>query len=197
MKAVKNLIFTVLASAILIVTLGLFFSSASGDAVIPRQFFAARLRAADDSRNMARLINDSLQNLKKIDEYQRQGAVSSALDLLQFEINTATDRQEAASLLANQLEQMARTTAEMDPAAAERLAVEAVTTGVAMVSTMINYNDSLNQLFTGIQARLTGAPSEVNVSAVLAEINADAEAINRLSTSFNGLLDDFDSRYVK
>ena len=84
MKTAKNLIITVLTSAVLVVAIGLVFSSASGDAVIPRQFFDAKIGAANASKNLMRLMDDSLTNLNKVNELERERAFSPALEIVNF-----------------------------------------------------------------------------------------------------------------
>ena len=197
-KIIKNLILTVLTSAVLIAALGLLFSSVNGDAVVPRQFFEARVKAAETSKNLARLVNDSLLNLNKISELERKSEAEQALDLIHFEIENSRERQNSAVLLSNELEQMARATANMDPAKAERLAVEAVTTGVATVSQLISYNDLLGNLLVVLQERINNGTvmSPDPITNIVGQMNDSAMEINRLSDRFNDLLEDFDKKFV-
>ena len=198
-KTIKTLILTVLTSAVLIVAVGLFFSSVNGDAVVPRQFFESRVKAADSARNLARLVNDSLLNLNKIKELEKDSKISPALDLIRFEIENSQERQSVAVILAQNLELMAHSTAQMSPDKAERLAVEAVSTGVAMVSQLVSYNDLLNQLLVILQNKLNNGETLASsqTAPIIDQMNILASEVNNLAVKFNDLTEEFDNKYIK
>lgn len=164
---------------------------------IPRSFFDTRLQAAGAANNLATLINNSLANLRKIEEFEVNNSNDQALDMVTFEVGQKQEKQNAAVLLASNLEQMAQAAMEITSSNARALAIEAVTSGVSMVSRIVSYNNSLDQLFAAIQTKIvTGAPpTNVNIRALLASINSDGKAINDLNNTFNAALTKFDERY--
>ncbi len=164
---------------------------------VPKAFFAARLQAAGAANNVAVLINNSLANLSRIEQFEQNNSNAQALELLSFEIGQKQEKQNAATLLAGELESMAKAAMEISSGGARGLAIEAVTTGVSMVSRIINYNNSLDQLFASIQEKIeTGStPAGVNIRALLASINSDGQSINVLNNSFNSTLQRFDKSY--
>ncbi|PIR87828.1 MAG: hypothetical protein COU10_02485 [Candidatus Harrisonbacteria bacterium CG10_big_fil_rev_8_21_14_0_10_45_28] len=198
MKTIKNLILTVLTSAVLIVIVGLFFSSVNGEAVVPMQFFEARVKASDSAKNLAQLVDSSLLNLNKVKQWAEERKIAPALDLIQFELTNSKERQIAAITLSKSLEQMAHSTAGMSPDKAERLAVEAVSTGVNMVSQLINYNDLLNQLLVILQSKLNDGEDlgTEQISQIVNEMNSVAREINTLANKFNDLIESFDKKYI-
>jgi hypothetical protein len=170
-----------------------YFSSAS----VPRAFFESRLQAAGAANNLAVLINNSLANLQRIEQYENNNSNDQALELLSYEIDQKQEKQNAAVFLASSLEQMAQAAMTISSAGARGLAIEAVTSGVSMVSRIVSYNNSLDQLFTAIQSKLRNgsSPAGVNIRTLLATLNNDGKAINDLNNSFNAALKKFDQQY--
>jgi hypothetical protein len=191
-----HLLRTTVAS-VLVIGVGALVVSYFVAAGIPRAFFEARVQSAGAANNLAVLINNSLANLRRIEQYQKNESYGQALELLDFELSQKSDKQNAAVLLASNLETMAKAAIEIKSSGARAVAVEAVTTGVSMVSRIVNYNASMDQLFVAIQSKLqTGTvPSGVNIRTLLATINSDGQSINTLNNSFNDLLKGFDRGY--
>lgn len=197
MKAAKNLVITVLTSAVLILAMGLLFGSANGDAVISRQFFEARIRAADSSKNLVRLVEDSLKNLRTVEQMEKNRQMKPALEIVNFELTNSRERQNVAVALSGHLENMAQATNGMTPENAERLAVEAVSSGVSLVSHLITYNNLLNEVFATFQESMNnGNGASGLIGPIVDEMNAEARAINNIGARFNELLQEFDEKYV-
>lgn len=184
-------------TAIAILGVGSLVIAYVAGAGVPRAFFAARLQAAGAANNLAVLTNNSLANLKRIELLETGGSSDQALELLSFEISQKQDKQNAAVVLASNLEEMAKAGMEITSSSARGLAIEAVTAGVSMVSRIVSYNNSLDQLFSAIQAKIqSGAvPPGVNIRTLLAGINSDGKAINDLNNAFNATLEEFDKNY--
>ncbi len=184
-------------TSVLIIGVGALVISYFVAAGIPRAFFESRVQSAGAANNLAVLINNSLANLRLIEQYQKNESYVQALELLDFELSQKSDKQNAAVLLASNLETMAKAAIEIKSSGARAVAVEAVTTGVSMVSRIVNYNASMDQLFIAIQYKLqTGnTPSGTNIRTLLTAINSDGQSINTLNNSFNDLLKEFDREY--
>jgi hypothetical protein len=184
-------------TSVLVIGIGALVISYLVAAGIPRAFFAARVQSAGAANNLAVLINNSLANLHRIEQYEKNGSYGQALELLDFELSQKSDKQNAAVILASSIETMAKAAIEIKSSRARGLAVEAVTTGVSMVSRIVNYNASMDQLFIAIQSKLqTGSlPAGVNIRTLLSAINSDGQSINALNNSFNETLKEFDRGY--
>jgi hypothetical protein len=90
---------------------------------------------------------------------------------------------------------MAKTSNLINSGRARGYALQAITNSVAMVSRMISYNDSLDQLFQAIDAKINGQDSGPEARAISASLNNDAKTINQLNAEFNAQLRKFDNVY--
>lgn len=185
------------ATSVIIIGAGALIISYFMRGGVPRAFFEARLKAAGAANNLAVLINNSLNNLHRIEQFEAGNSNDQALSLVEFEIGRKQEKQSAAVLLAGYLEDMARAGMTISSSGARGLAIEAVTSGVSMVSRIVSYNSSLDQVFSAIQEKISSgsAPTGVNIRALLASVNNDGKAINDLNASFNETLRKFDQAY--
>ena len=163
----------------------------------PKDFLEARIHAIGAANNLAQLVNNSIVNLQKVDTYVRNNNDVEAQNLISFEFSQKQDKQNAAVLLATYLDQMSKAVPDISSNAASQDAVQAITSGIAMVSRIISYNSDLEQLFTAIQYKLVHHiwPTGVNVTGLTSNLNADGEAVNGLSKDFNAALARFDAEY--
>jgi hypothetical protein len=186
-------------TAVAVIVLGGFAINYLLNATIPKTFFESRIAAAGAANNLAVLINNSLANLKKIETFESANGNSQALELIEFEVGQKQDKQNSAVLLATHLDNMAKAANEIVGNRARGLAIEAVTSGVSMVSRIVSYNNSPDQLFTAIQLKISSgnSPTGTNIRALISSLNSDAKSINELNTTFNNTLKEFDSRYGK
>jgi len=170
------------------------YFTASG---VPRAFLEERIQAAGAANNAAVLINSSIENLKKIEQFEAADSNEQALDLISFEISQKQEKQNAAVLLASHLEVMANAAKDITSNRARNLAIESVTIGVSMVSRLVTYNNSVEQLFSAIQYKIINGnvPDGTNLRGLIAGINANSKSINDLSRAFNAALEEFDKNY--
>jgi hypothetical protein len=180
-------------SVIALSSLAVVFATRGG---VPRAFFEARIKAIGAANNIAVLTNNSLSNLRRIEEFEKNGSIDQANSLTEFEIGQKFEKQNAAVLLATHLDEMARAGNTISSAKARSLAISAVTTGVSLVSRIVSYNNALDQVFAAIQEKiLSGDTGSVNIRALIASLNSDAKAINDLNIAFNQSLKEFDVQY--
>ncbi len=163
----------------------------------PADFLEARIAAVGAVNNLAQLVDNSLANLEKVDTFTKNENDIEAQNLIGFEFQQRAEKQNAALRLALQLDQMAKTAPSIRSSRARTYAVQSITSGVAMVSRIISYNNNLDQLFTAIQQKIQykNQPNPTNIRALSANLNADAKAINGLSKEFNDALAQFDKEY--
>jgi ABC-type transporter Mla subunit MlaD len=74
--------------------------------------------------------------------------------------------------------------------------VEAITSGISMVSRMVSYSNNLERLFGELQQKADGInPGSLSLNTLSTNLNNDAHAINELSEEFNDALNQLDKRY--
>ncbi len=197
MSTSKHIFRTTAFVVLAIAALALIIGYAVGSGTPPKEFLEARIHAVGASNNLANLVNNSLSNLAKVDQFEHDGRDSQALELIGYEANQKAEKQNSAVLLATYLNQMAKAVPDIDSETARSQAMSAITSGVAMVSRIISYNENLDKLFSTLQQKilLGVAPDTTTVSTLAANLNSDAQAINTLSKDFNAALSQFDSAY--
>lgn len=162
----------------------------------PKEFLEARIQTIGAVNNLAQLMNNSLSNLEKVSGYIEKNNDIEAKALIDFEFAQRKERQNAAVLLASNLEQMARSATAIKSGGARSEAVEAITSGISMVSRMVSYSNNLERLFGELQQKANGAnPATLNLNTLSTNLNNDAKAINELSEEFNDALRQLDKRY--
>ncbi len=165
-------------------------------AIPPKEFLETRIQTIGAVNNLAQLMNNSLSNLGKVSNYIKNGNDVEAKALIDFEFAQRGERQNAAVLLASNLEQMARAATEIKSGSARSEAVEAITSGISMVSRMVSYSNNLERLFGELQQKANGInPGSLSLNTLSTNLNNDAHAINELSEEFNDALNQLDKRY--
>ena len=194
----KKIAITSAVSALVILGIGFMVIKVNAGPHIPKEFFQERIQGAGAAKNLARMVSDSLANLVKIEALDKEGNITQAINLVAYEREINKEKQAAAVLLASNLQKMAEFTKAITPIEARQASVEAVTSGVALVSNVITYNSYLDGLFEALSAKFARLPySGRSVKDLIANINAEARTINDLSQRFNALLADFDAQFVK
>ena len=196
-RSTKKIILISTISAVFIIGVGFIVNQVSGGSYIPDEFFSQRLEGARAAKHIAQLVENSLANLKKISDLNRAGNAAKALELVAYERTNTPEKHNAAVRLSGSLERMAKATENIKPASARELSVQAVSTGVALVSRIISYNNLLGLLFEALNAQLS-SQSYVGptVKQLIESINTEAQEINQLSQRFNSLLDEFDKEFI-
>jgi hypothetical protein len=161
----------------------------------PKPFLETRIQALGVANNLALLVANSYANLEKVAVLAQENDYTQASKLITYEFSQRQEKQNSAVALASQLDQMAKTSSLIDSGRARGYALQAITSGVAMVSRMISYNDSLDQLFQAIDAKINGQDSGPEARAISASLNNDAKTINQLNAEFNAQLRKFDNVY--
>lgn len=161
----------------------------------PKPFLEARIQALGVANNLALLVANSYANLEKVAVLAQENDYTQASKLITYEFSQRQEKQNSAVALASQLDQMAKTSSLIDSGRARGYALQAITSGVAMVSRMISYNSSLDQLFQAIDAKINGQDSGPEARAISASLNNDAKTINQLNAEFNAQLRKFDNVY--
>lgn len=162
----------------------------------PKEFLETRIQTIGAVNNLTQLMNNSLANFEKVNTFIGNKNFVEARDFIKFEFSQRAERQNAAVLLATHLEKMAQAATQIDSSGARSDAVEAITSGIAMVSRMVSYSNNLELLFNELQRQTAGgAPNNGMLAKLSGDLNADAAAINELGENFNEAFNRLDRRY--
>ena len=166
-------------------------------AAVPAQFLESRVRGAEIARAIVDQSNRTLTRLDEIAVYDREGNVAEALSAISQLVVDNRAAQEKVLALADELEEMARSIADIRPERARVFATEAVSSEVALVSHLLSYNDNLFVLFEALRAKFDNPSAKTNgrVRDLIGKINEEAQAINEFDGRFNDSLAEFDKLF--
>ena len=160
---------------------------------IPEGFAEARLQGAVIAQNVVNLSNDSVSELEKIDELDKKGDYMQALDLTTKVVSRSREIREQAVLLSQQVEAMTKSLSGIRSVEARQAALESIANRLALISRLINYSGYLGQLLETLRGRFNGVyVSSEDVSAIVAQINAEVRAINNFNSQAGQAMDRFD-----
>lgn len=162
----------------------------------PKEFLETRIQTIGAVNNLTQLMNNSLANFEKVNTFISNKNFTEARDFIKFEFSQRPERQSATVLLASHLEKMARAATQIDSSGARSDAVEAITSGITMVSRMVSYSSNLELLFNELERQSSGgAADQARLAKLSTDLNADAGAINQLGQNFNEAFNSLDRRY--
>ncbi|MDP3999585.1 MAG: hypothetical protein Q8P76_03275 [bacterium] len=161
---------------------------------VPDNFTEARKSSAAVSAEIISVLDESLKTLQTISERDQNYAFSSALKLVSAEIDRTKESKKKATELTLALDKMARAVPEISPSKARNLAVEAVSSAIALISHLVIYNDSLNGLLDTLRYKFSGdiRYDAKDVQVMVQNMNREAKEINALNDLFNQKMREFD-----
>jgi len=162
---------------------------------VPSDFLKARQQASLIAQEIVSLSNETTNNLNNISNLDKERKYKEALSIISQEIEHNRLAREKAVALSIQLETMTKNISGITPPDAGQKALEAVSSEVALISRLVNYNDYLVQLLEILQSKFSGqgGDSGGKVQELIQKINDEARAINDLNRKFNEAMDGFDS----
>lgn len=183
--------------AILVYAGGIF--AVSENRSVPEEFSAARIEGAKLAVEIVAASNHSLENLKKIADYDKQGNTSEALVLISQEVVKNQEMQKRAIALSSQLEKMAILIPQIEPTRARLIVTEALSAEVGLVSRLIVYQNTFFELFQVLRLKLEGGASDMDarIGELVSKINEEASAINNLNNKFTTNLAEFDRIFIR
>lgn len=161
---------------------------------VPDDFLKARQQASLIAQEIVALSNASSEGLTEISRLDQERKYTEALVLISQELERNREAREKAIKLSVQLETMAKNVAQISPASASQLALQAISSETALISRLITYNDYLTQLLEVLREKFLGKSDGDKVSELIAKINDEARAINDLNQKFNDIMKEFDSK---
>lgn len=187
----------VIAIFCLIVIAVISFFVVSWGSNIPTEFKEGRNLASLAAKDIVYLLDETSDNLKKIKTLEQKQDWRGALDIVYSEIEKNKTVSKKALDLTNQLERMARAVPEIEPASARETAIVAISSEVALVTTLNSYiNGDLNELLSLLRSRLTGMGGDyITMNELISSLNKKKDSINLMNDQFVKLMGDFDKNY--
>lgn len=160
---------------------------------IPKEFTDARLQGAIISENIVNLSNQSVLDLVKINELDKNGDYTNALNLTTEVIKQSAAIRDQAVELSSRIETMTKALSDIDSLSARQAALEAITNRLALVSRLINYSGYLGQLLDTLRNHFTGASYGAHdVASLVDQINSEVRAINSFNNQATQAMGRFD-----
>ena len=161
---------------------------------VPSNFQSARQEGSEISGGIVNILDESLQNLEKIAEADRNYNFSRALNLVDGELEKVNNAKQKAAELTKVLDKMARAVQEITPAKARTLALEAVSSEISLISHLMIYNDTLTGLLKTLQYKFSGdiRYDAKDVQTLVESLNKETREINALNDLFNEKMREFD-----
>ena len=161
---------------------------------VPQEFNEARLQGALIAQNIVDLSNKSASDLGKINELDRQRNFNEALALTTQVIAQSQEIRNQAVALSSEIEKMTRSLSGIGSDEARQAALESITSRLALISRLINYSASLENLLSVLRNRFAGAPSShTKVQGMIDQINAEVTAINSFNNQAVQAMERFDA----
>jgi len=160
---------------------------------MPQEFIDARIQGAMISQNIVNLSNQSVDDIGKINQLEKQGNFVEATNVTLETIQKSKEIRDQAVQLSNQVSKMTSSLSDIKSFEARQAALEAISNRLALISRLINYSDYLNQLLQALQAKFAGQPGNNNVELVISQINAEVTAINSFNNQATQAMNRFDA----
>ncbi len=161
---------------------------------VPDDFLRARQEASLIAQQIVSFSNESANNLDELARLDKEGQHTEALVLISQELERNQQAREKGIELSVQLETMAKNLAQISPASASQVALQAIASETALISRLITYNDYLAQLLEVLQEKFLGKSSDGKIAELIGKINDEIQAINDLNQKFNDVMKEFDAK---
>lgn len=159
----------------------------------PQDFSEARERGALISQEIVNLSNDLNSRLKEINELDKKGSLTEALQkTTELATKSAEIRSKAVELSA-ELEKMTSSIPKIKKEESKQAVLDSVSNRLALISRLINYSDYVYQLLAVLRDRFTNQYVEYGkVDSLIAQINDEVEAVNTFNQSAISAMEKFD-----
>jgi len=151
------------------------------------------IRSSSVPLNFVNLSNQSASDIDKINELDKEGDYTAALNLTTDVIRRSAEIRDRAVELSAQMEKMIKALSEIDNFDARQAALEAISSRLALLSRLINYSGYLGQLLDVLRGRFTGvSQGSQEVQTLVDQINSEVAAINNFNSQAAQAMDRFD-----
>lgn len=178
-----------------IVFIILIFLVISKSTELPGGFIAARTRAADTSKKIVELTGQTAEIIEKANIFDSGGNSEKALALISTARSNNSEAYEKASLLAQQLKELAESLDSIPSKKSKQLAYESVAVELSLVSEFIVYTNRLNAFLDALSRAVATDFFSTRREAEdrLREVNSQAKKINQINQEFLRRIGDFDA----
>ncbi len=149
---------------------------------VPVEFVEARLQGALIAQNIVDLSNQSTENLKAINDFDKQRNYKPALELAGKVVTQSQEVRNEAVKLSGELEKMTRALSDLKSFEARQAALQGISNHLALLTRLINYSGYLSELLEILRGRFEGNLAFSNRVGILVEqINAEVNAVNNFN----------------
>ena len=187
-RQTKNFIWVI--GIVIAAIIGFKFFSPGG---IPKEFTDSRIQGAMIAQNIVTLSNQSVDDIGKINQLDRQGNLVEATNVALETIEKSKEIRTQAVELSNQVSKMTASLSNIESFEARQAALEAISNRLALISRLINYSDYLSQLLQALQEKFAGQAGDQKVQEAIVQINAEVTAINNFNTQSTQAMNRFDA----
>lgn len=159
---------------------------------VPPDFKEARTQGAVISESIVSISNQITADLGRVNDLESERKVEEAAALAGDLLARSEEVKRQANDLAEQLGKMTGALADIKDPEARRLALEAITGRLALISRLISYSDYLAELLMNLKNRLAGLPYTENTHILVSQINAEVIAINNFNRQAADAMAEFD-----
>ncbi len=160
----------------------------------PKDFSDARERGALISQEIVGLSNDLNSRLKEINELDKSGNLTEALQKTTELATKSVEIRARAVDLSAEMEKMTSSLPKIKEEEAKQAVLDSVSNRLALISRLINYSDYVYQLLDVLRQRFTNQYVESGkVSSLISKINDEVQAINTFNQSAISAMEKFDA----
>jgi hypothetical protein len=166
-----------------------------GGSGVPQEFNEARSRGALVAQSIVKLSDESVDTLEEINRLDRQGRLSAALELTTSLVEKNETLRGKALELSAEVETMTRSLEVMKSSDAQQIALESISSRLAMITGLISYSNHFEELISVLQGKFSGTPVKGArpVNTIINEINSEINAINNFDRSAQDAIQRFDT----
>lgn len=170
------------------------YSLLKNDSFVPESFVEARSTSSFIASELVSILDNSSKILDKILEEDKNGKFSSALELVDQEIEKIESANNKALELSKELIKMAESLREIKPFKARDLAFTAITQETSLLFSVRDYNSFFSSLLETLRLKFTDDVryNDDNIQTLMKKMNEGAKEINSINESFNQELKAFD-----
>jgi len=165
-----------------------------GSGAVPQNFVNARTQGAIIAQNIVNLSNQSTATLEQVNTMDEKQDYANALTLTTGLVTQSQEIRDQAVKLSGQIEEMTKALSDISDFNARQAALESISNRLALINQLINYSGDLGRLLQILQDRFTGrGGTNVEVQALVNQINTDVNAINNFNAQAGQAMDRFDT----
>lgn len=193
-KVQKNIHLIILSFLGLAIAIFIGYYFIAGNDFVPERFTEARQESVRIAKDIVSLTEESINNLEKIAEADREYRFGAALSMVDEESERIKEAQQKAVELTKRLEIMARSAVDISPKKARDMAIEAISSELSLISHLMVYNNMLSGLFQTLEYKFSGdiVSSAEEVQNLIKNMNIETSEINNLSNLYNEKMKEFD-----